>query len=286
MSYEAFEESEDQGLPVSLFLIEYGDTATNFFAYTDSDVAVTHEGIDYKPVPIGREKMEASGGLDNKTLEIDISPKTELIEFYKTREPSQVVSLKIMQGHVGDTTNDFVTVWMGRIISVEHKTRYDRINAEPIATSMRRPGLRRQYQYGCPWALYSVECGASQAAARVTAAVQLVGKNVIEFNSGWEGSFGKQKFSGGFLRWSDATNNSTQVRTILQVGEAQGGMGRDLLILNGNVQGLEESQVLELFLGCNHQMSDCRNLHNNIVNFGGQPWIPTENPVGFVNRFY
>ena len=286
MTFEAREESIDQGLPASLFLFEWGSEPDNIFAYTDVDQPITYNGIQYRPTVIGRAKMESSGGLDNKTLQIDITPNAGIIQFYRDREPSQVVKMTIRQGHVGDPDAEFLVVWTGRVIGVEQKSRFARINGEPIATSMRRPGLRRHYQYGCPWALYSTECGANQAAARVLAAVQVVGKNVIEFNSGWEGARPKAKFAGGFIQWTNADDGSLETRTILSVSIGGGGEGRDRLALNGRTNGLEESQVVNLYLGCNHQMSDCQALHDNIVNFGGQPWIPQENPVGFVNRFY
>lgn len=286
MSYESYEESEFEGLPASLIYIEYGSAPGNFFAYTDVDQVIEHNGIQYVPTVVGREKVEASGGLDNKTLEIDITPNASVVQYYRDREPSQVVTMTIRQGHVEDPSGEYVVVWTGRIIGVEQKSRFAKISAEPIATSMRRPGLRRHYQYGCPWALYSTECGASKAAARVQAAVQVVGANVMEFNSGWEGVFTKGKFAGGYVQWTNSDDNSLEVRTILSVGVGAGGDGRDRLALNGKTEGLEGSQVVTLQLGCNHTMSDCANLHNNIQNFGGQPWIPKENPVGFVNRFY
>jgi len=286
MSYENYEESEFEGLPASLIYIKYGSADGNFFAYTDVDQVIEYDGVQYVPTVVGREKVEASGGLDNKTLEIDITPNASVVQYYRDREPSQVVTMTIRQGHVDDPAQEFVVVWTGRIIGVEQKSRFAKISAEPIATSMRRPGLRRHYQYGCPWALYSTECGASKAAARVQAAVQVVGENVMEFNSGWEGAFTKGKFAGGYVQWTNGDDNSLEVRTILSVGVGAGGDGRDRLALNGKTEGLEDAQVVTLQLGCNHTMDDCRNLHNNIQNFGGQPWIPKENPVGFVNRFY
>jgi hypothetical protein len=38
-------------------------------------------------------------------------------------------------------------------------------------------------------------------------------------------------------------------------------------------------------LGCNHQAyaeegGDCQPLHDNIVNYGGDRWIPLKNPIG------
>lgn len=286
MVYEELEESEDRGTAASLFLFRYGSTEANYYAYTDVNRPVIRDGITYHPTTIGREKIEASGGLDNKTLDIDITSKAEIVRFYQQKQPSQVVALTIYQGHVDDPDSEFVTVWMGRVIAIDQRDPYAKIQAEPVSTSMRRTGLRRHYQYGCPWALYSAECGASQVAATVSATAAGVGRNLIEFADGWQGAKPKSKFVGGYLQWTDEDNGMTHVRTIFQVRVGEGLAGADVIVVNGTTSGLSFGGGVTLFLGCNHQRDDCTDLHENIVNYGGQLWIPHENPVGYVNRYY
>lgn len=281
MTFEAREESKQDGIPASLYLIEYGDTETSYFAYTDTDVAVTFDGKVFSPTTIGREKIEASGNLDKSTLEIDITPNASVVSLYHNQLPSQVIRLTIWQGHVDDADNDFKVVWTGRIISISRPGRFARINAEPISTSMRRTGLRRHYQYGCPWALYNGECGASKAAATETVAATGVGQNYVEFADGWQGAPGKSKYLGGFIQWTDNNTQITQTRTILAFGD-----NSNQLVVNGTIFGLDVGENVGVVLGCNHQMSDCADLHNNIVNFGGQPWIPKQNPTELRNQFY
>jgi len=37
-------------------------------------------------------------------------------------------------------------------------------------------------------------------------------------------------------------------------------------------------QSVTLYPGCSHTIADCRDKFNNLVNFGGFPWIPSKNP--------
>lgn len=279
MSYEAVEESQQDGLVASLFLIEYGDAATSFFAYTDADEPVTFDGVTYLPTTIGREKIEANGNLDKSTLTIDITPNASIVQLFRGRLPSSRVTMTIFQGHVGD--GDFKAVWVGRVISVTRKTRFAQIAGEPVSTVMKRAGLRRHYQYGCPWALYGSECKANKARATRSVPTTAVGDNFVEFNDGWQGTFGKAKFVGGYLQWVDNETGIRQTRTILTFGENE-----NQLVVNGDIFGIETGDQAEVVLGCNHQFSDCENLHLNIVNFGGQPWIPKDNPTTLTNQFY
>jgi guanylate kinase len=38
--------------------------------------------------------------------------------------------------------------------------------------------------------------------------------------------------------------------------------------------------------GARHKLHDCRDLHDNRVNYGGQPFIPAANPVGYKRNHY
>ncbi len=83
------------------------------------------------------------------------------------------------------------------------------------------------------------------------------------------------------LEWENA-NNQTEVRTILAVTEVS---GRSRLTLSGVAPSMATGQNVRAVKGCGHVLSDCGNVHNNIPNFGGQPYIPLKNPLGRANPF-
>lgn len=282
MTYDAQEESQQDGLIASCFLIEYGDTDASFFAYTDADQPITLAGKTYIPTTIGREKIESAGNsLDNTTLKIDITPNASIVTMFRGRLPSQQIRLTIFQGHVTDVDSDYKVVWTGRIISLARKTKFAEIAAEPVSTSMKRTGLRRHYQYGCPWALYGDQCKANKAVARVNPLAAAIGKNFITFDPGWFNALPVEKFVGGYVQWIDNETGILQTRTILTLGTSNA-----QIVVSGDVFGLDVGEQVSAYLGCNHQLSDCEHLHHNVVNFGGQPWIPKDNPTKLTNQFY
>lgn len=279
MAFATREESVDEGLPVSLFLIEYGDAPTAFFAYTDSEVPVVFGGKTYAPTTIGRDKIEASGTLDKTMLEIQITPNASLVAMYQRGAPTQVVRLTIFQGHIDDPDGEFLAVWTGRVIAINRGPQWATISGEPVATSLRRAGLRRHYQYGCPWALYGPQCKADLARATRASTVAVLGQNYVDLPSGWNGAFNQTSFQGGYMQWTDNELGTTTIRTIYRVTG-------DRLLFGSRVIGLAVGETVSVVLGCNHQQSDCRDLHLNIQNYGGQPYIPLANPIGFRNQYY
>ena len=268
-----------EGQPATLYLIQWGTAASSYFSYTDSDVPIEFEGRVYEPIVIGRAGIESSGSLDQKSLEVDTTPQCEFIKMYANFPPSVKVGLTIMQGHVTDPEADYRAVWTGVVKNVNREPPYAKIIAEPLDSLMARPGLRRYYMYGCPHVLYdSRTCRANKEVLKRVLTPTFIGANFVRFPSGWSGSIAREKYIGGYLEWTDSQGNR-QIRTAVDFGASEDE------ILIGNTREMDDGQVLAFYAGCNRS-SDCENLHNNYVNYGGQPFIPLENPVDYINRFY
>lgn len=280
MAYETFEMSRKEGQPATLYLFQWGTASASVFAYTDSDVPITHDGITYEPTVIGRAGIEASGSLDGKALEIDITPKASIVRMYADFPPSVKVGLRIMQGHLTDADADFRAIWTGVVKNVNREPSYAKIIGEPLDSILARPGLKRYYMYGCPFVLYNERtCRANPETHKKLLTPIFIGANFIRFANGWSGALSREKYIGGYVQWTDSQGN-TQIRTAIDFGATE----NEIII--GNTRNLETGQQLAFYVGCQRNEDDCRNLHNNIVNYGGQPDIPLENPVDYSNRFY
>lgn len=283
MTFEAKELSRAQGTPATLYHFAYGEDAAAYFAYTDAEQLITFDGVAYQPLPIMRGSIATQGTLDKAVLDIQLPTTSGLAELYKLYAPTRVVIVIVRQGHVGET--DWPAIWVGRIINISRTGNQAVVSCEPVSTSMRRPGLRRHYQYGCMHALYGPQCKANRSAATTSSTVSSIAGNVVTLPSGWNGARPAAKYAGGLLEWTTPEGN-TEIRTIMRV------VGNGLTI-NGLPIGLAIGTALLVSLGCNHTMDDCQTLFvetgtglSNIVNYGGQPWIPTTNPIGYNNQFY
>lgn len=294
MSFDTFESSQDQGGPVQLFLFRYGEEAGEYYAYTDHTAPLTVDHgaplgeIDYLPVPLLRDNIVANGTMDRSALGLRLDVSTDLAELFRIYPPSSVVTLTIFSGHVDDPDGQFVAVWAGRLVSANRETSELVISAEPISTQMKRPGLRRNYQYGCPLWLYGPDCRANKVAATVSTTVAAIDGNEVTLTAGWQGAFNPDKFVRGMVEWTPAGETTRRRMIIRRTG--------DVLTLSGIAPDLGVTDAIDVVLGCNHKAyapeGDCQALHrdptdttSNIGNYGGQPRIPIKNVIN-TNPYY
>lgn len=290
MTFENIEKSRTKGQPITLYHFFYVNEQE--FFYTDAEKAVAVAALDatFTPIPIQHGRISSSGSLDKAQLEIRMPRTAKLFEGFRVFPPSEVVNVVIRQMHLGDPDDQALVVFTGRVLSAAiEKGETARFSCEPVSTSLRRSGLRRHYQTGCPHALYGPQCLASKLLATTgDITVQSVSGSTIVLTPNWlpaEWSVEKRnadKFVGGLMVWNQATDAGLveTKRTILRV---TGGIS---VQISGPPDGLVTGSTVKMVLGCNHQMSDCQAIHNNIKNFGGQPFIPVKNPFGFTNNYY
>lgn len=292
MAFETIETSRRKGEPVTLYLFIAGGAEEDgplalTYAYTDAEQEITHGAFTYESVPALRDSVTASGTLDKVALSVRLPRDIGFATEYRVWPPAQVTTLIIRQGHLSDTDSppEFLVVWSGRVLSVGREGDECVVTGEPISSSMRRPGLRRHYQLGCPHVLYSQGegmCNASEAAGTVLGTVVAVSGIFVQLSPGWNGAAPAVKFIEGMIKWTNA-DGQIEARKILSVTG-------DTLAVGGLLRDLTASMIISVIIGCNHLQGaggDCSDVHNNIQNFGGCPWIPVKNPIGFgQNQYY
>lgn len=272
-----FESSRSRGVPVELYLFTVTDQV---YAYTNTDDAVVYAGVTYTPAPITHDRIVASGSLDRATLTVRLADATPLGVLLRQYPQSGVMSLTLRQGHKGD--DEYLVAWAGRVLGAAAGEPGERsLSCQPVTTSLERSGLRRNWQYPCPHVLYGAQCRASLPAATVTAIATGSNGTAALLPSGWHGTKPIDKFMGGLCAWGG------EIRTILRTAETG-------ITLSGPASFAAGTE-LRLSLGCNHQDNDCRTIHvpsdeaayggGNIRNYGGDLFIPTQNPIGFVSNY-
>jgi hypothetical protein len=208
MAFEDFEASRELGDPVQLFFFKFGPGLGDYYAYTDHTEEVVYSGVTYAPIPIERDNVDANGTLDKSTIKISLDVATDLAEIFRVYPPAYVVNLIIRQGHLGDPDEEYLVIWAGRVVASHREGGQAMLDGEPISTSMRRPGLRRNYQYGCPLVLYSVgdgQCNADKASKTLSATVASLSGATVTLTAGWNGAFAAAKFLGGYSNGSTPT---------------------------------------------------------------------------------
>ncbi|MGA1831667.1 phage BR0599 family protein [Rhizobium wenxiniae] len=295
MSFAYRESSRYSGAPVSLYLIQGAvtdgdDERIGPWGFNNGETIITRmigrnaNGtpiyLDFLPFPISNSKLSQNGTLDKSDVTITMSLGSEMDQLFLAYPPSQVVNLTIYEGHIGDevTEANFPAVWLGRILGASYAGNELSLSCQPVSTAVKRPGLRRNYQIGCPHVLYGTECRANKAAATVARTVASINRNQITLNQVLGNN--TSLFIGGLLEWTNVNTGVKEVRTIANIRP-----DNITLIIRGAARGLQFGTQLSVIRGCNRQMTGCRQ-HNNIQNFGGQPFMPLENPLSAKNQFY
>ena len=288
MSFAALETSTDRGEPIRLYEFRFGPGSGDVVGYTDSERDETFDGLLYAAIPIDCGEISSSGSLDKTTLLIQMFEGAGLTDVFRLYPSSSIVTAVIREGHANDPDADFKVGWTGRIVAfqIDAENNMTELTGEPVAASMRRAGLRRHWQYGCPHALYGPRCKASKSAASSNHVALAVNGAFVTLASNWKPDDRKPKYVGGLAQWT-LPDGRIGLRTIVR-SSVDG-----IILLSAPPAGLDPGETLTMTLGCNHKSGvgpqpdgDCRPLHNNILNFGGQMFIPYKNPIGIRNNYY
>ena len=249
------------------------------YAFCDGEEPITRAGITYQPFPISISDITSNGNLDKSDITVTLARGSIFENEFIGFPVSQVVNLIVFQGHTNDapTLFDYPAMWVGRVGAPAFENETITFNCVPVSTSIQRPGLRRNYQLSCPHVLFGPQCRASRNDATVTRTVTAISGNSVTFNTALP--LAAAKYNGGLLEWT--ADGHSSIRTIVSVTGTKTGIG-----IRGNLRGLSVGSSIKITFGCNRLQSDCAGLHNNILNFGGQPSIPLENPLSQKNMFY
>lgn len=260
MSFWGQEKSRHGGQPEELYLFSDG---TNYWPYVSGQNAITFETRTYSPLPIKRQALEASQDLWRQGIEVTLPRSAEVAALFIAYAPESVVTLSIHRRHATDGVNEFATIWKGRVLSLALKGSEAVLKCEPASVSMNRAGLRARYQLQCRYALYSPGCQLVKESFSTPGTVFAISGATLTVNAALALASGY--FNGGLVIGNAGT------RLILTHAGA-------LLTLTAPISRLATGHAVTLHPGCKHDLGDCTNKFNNLLNFGGFPWLPKKNP--------
>jgi uncharacterized phage protein (TIGR02218 family) len=268
MTFDAKENSPYGGNPIEIY--EFARGAAEFWRYTSADNEETYLGGVYLPVAISRNKIELSQNIQTASLLIEIPIDTEFIQEYMPGSPTESISLTLRRYHADDS--EVASIWIGRVINVEFKELKAEVLCETVYTSLKRPTLRRLYQYSCPHVLYSIgkgHCNVVRADYKAVATLTAVSGTTLTSTT-----FGAQAdgyYAGGYVEY---TQGGAVNRRFIAAHT-----GNDIE-LNQQLFGAVSGISVDVYPGCSHDLDTCRVKFNNLLNYGGFPWIPEKNPMG------
>ena len=270
MTYAAYDASAESGQPVWLYAFVQAGVATR---YANQPADVAYAGQTYTASSIAHGKVEMNGDLSKEKVSVTLPRTTAFAQQFISDVVDAVTTLTIYRGHATDPDGEFVAVWKGSVGGAVLKGAEIQLECTSVYSLMRQPGLRARYTKTCRHSLYQRGCGLDRAdfmeAGTLTAmsGVQLTVPAAAGFADGWF-TGGQVAEPGGVLRYVIAHAGSTLV--LLRP------FGPDVFAALAGAGTL----AVSLYPGCDRTPETCVARFDNLLNFGGFPWIPTKNPMG------
>lgn len=274
MTFNNAEISTQDGRPIALYLLEWGNTE---WCYTSADRDIEY-GVDvngdpriYTAVAVSDRGM-VQGGSSQNDFVMDIPANLPIVALYKGTPPSESIWLTVRRMHIGET--DAPIYWIGNVSNVKRTGYVDaQVIGRPLTSSFKRTGLRLCWTRECPHFLYDAGCKLDPEDFRVDVEVAskvgntLTVTGIVITDEGY--------YTGGFVSWV-ATDEGTVERRMVekQVGGS--------LTLFGLADGIEVGDELALYPGCNRTPETCKNKFDNIDNYGGYDFMPGKTPFGTI----
>lgn len=275
------EQSIQESRPYELFRFVYGPRLEDIATYTTKLTPVTFNAETYIPLPVDREAIVISQSLDRAVLAINLPHDSIIAQQYRLYPPVVPVTVTIFRGQEGEDTP--IPIWVGRVIWGDFQSDLSiRLECEPITTGFKRVGLHLHYQHICPHVLYDTKTCKATRQTRFERASNVQG-NIVDFVGNTVGS--SFRFAGGTLEF--VKDGIRHTRTIFRKEDIGDIIVSTRLYLIGTVEDImRTTDDFTIVRGCSRTLTECNNIFNNSINFGGFPFIPSDDPTSTSRVFY
>lgn len=260
MSYDSSERSEQAGAPVELYEFAIG---SEVYRYTSAEIDMVVGSETYTSAPITRDAIERSPERVRNNLTLTVPRTFEIADRFRVSPPAEIIAVTVLRFHREDEAQ--VVLWLGRVLNCEWRGGSAALTCEPVSTSLQRTGLRRKYQRQCPFALYSAACGVNRADHDITTTVTAISGAQLTV-----AALLSKPYAGGFVEWV-TDEGVTERRFITEFSGL-------VLTLVRPFSGIAPADSVTVLPGDDHTMATCKNVFNNLPNYGGFPYTPRVNP--------
>lgn len=238
---------------IDLFRIVNGNTVWRF---TSSTRAYTHDSETYLPIAIGRGSLDLTDEVAKTSLTVSVPQAIELAQALIQTVSNISTTITLFRAIAGS-----VSAWYkGRLSGIEPNGTVLKMTFVSVFTAMKRTGIRRTASRLCPYSIYGALCGVSVDSFYEQVEVVSISGNQLIVNYA-----GTNNFKGGIAaRW----NTDYKSMVVSHVGST--------ITLSRPLPGLTTSVLLAV--GCNKNFHTCKDVFNNIENYGGFAFMTVNNP--------
>lgn len=276
MTYDAIETSAEGGSPVEVF--EFVAGATTYY-YTSAIDTQTLGAQVYTPVA-GLQRGETLEGPDKRENDFSILlPTTNPVaQIFVGVLPGYRVGVTVKRFHRNDTpTPEVVQVFDGYVQGASFSKADGKVcelTSRTVIASRGRMIPRRTFASSCGHVLYdesTCQVDDTDPAFRASSlsVVSQVGA-ILTVSSGLSGTYPDAFMQGGYVEVIGAADF------------------RLIIDHTGNVVTLQQPfsvlpSTVNVYAGCAHTVAVCSSKFDNVLRYGGFPFVPTKNPYSGFN---
>jgi len=270
MTYDAQESSLEAGQPVELYEFTVNTTV---YRYTSNQTDFPIGGFTYLCRSIERSDLQkVPNDPASEEIEVQLPSSDDFVRNYYVIAPGQPVSLKISRVHRNDGANEIQIIFQGTVRNVGYTkgNRSATVYAVPKAAAATRIIPVRVFSTQCNNLVYDDRCKVDvdnplfmfegTITSVDTKGTALTVPGAAAFNALTD------FFQAGMVRRGD-----DQRMIISQAG--------DVVTVNVAFPTTPLGAAVKLNAGCKQRfVTDCASKFSNTDNFGGFPYMPTEDP--------
>lgn len=259
MSFEGYEESQQQGSRIEFYTLTMGTTIYRMHNSIEDEINVS--GDLFYPVSIARGNISTG----QEYLEISLPGDHEFPLEFATIAPGQTATLTIQTYHRADTA-DMQVIYKGVVRSVAFSQNASKsaLSVIPLTDAFKKEIPERTFQASCNNVLFDPDCKVSAGSYSYEDAVTAIVDNVVTVN-GLNAAKGTGWATGGYVAYG-----ILDYRLILEQS------GDDLTLVLPFHEDVLTNNVT-VYAGCDHTIATCASKFSNSDNFGGCPYVPTKN---------
>lgn len=263
--FDTLESSQEDSRPIEIY--SFAISSDEWF-YTSAQDDISLSGDTYEAIAIQRSKIEQGADARNRNLTVTMPASEGFSEQYINVPPRTKATLSIirLQRDESPTFNTQALIYKGVVQSVRFPNNgtIAEIALRGIETAASQRIPRYTFMSQCNHLLYDGSCGVSIVGNNHSGAVTSISGNDVTISglsaSGIDGT-------GGYCQ----NLTSQEFRMVLSQSSDTITM---LLPFIADPTGL----TVQVFRGCDHNISgDCATQFDNIVEFGGWPFVPSRN---------
>ena len=267
--YAGDERSVDNGEPEELYLFNLEDR--EYWAYTSCDYAIPYDGNTYVPELIKRTDIQLNSNSLNNKINIETDISNLFARNYITEGLEGEVKVTIYRRHRNSA--DYKTYWKGYVQGVGFKGDTATIIAGLKDKSLSRCGLMRKFQRTCGLILYSKWCTISEDDSDFYVTGTILTVDNITITAAEFDTLPSATLEDGWLKNGKfkSDDSSCLQRIVYHVG--------DTIKIARPIAALKVGDTFKANAGCDYLHATCKDKFSNKLNFGGQPNLPSKNPM-------